>query len=489
MKILFFVHTLSRTRHFRGVVSGLLDRGHTLVLATAGRTEPQKAGKGDYDHSRLSIVACPKARSDGWGEAAENLRRGRDRLRYVDPRFAHATALTERATAHTPRGWVRAVERHPWLRRHWRVAQRALGFAETLIPCDPAFLSFIEAHNPDLILVTPLVEFGSYQTDYVKCAHHLGIPVAYLPFSWDNLTNRGLIRVVPDRVLVWNRHQQAEAHELHGVPLNRIVVTGAPRFDEFFAMGVSSPREEFCRQLGFDPQRPLILYLCSSGFVAPREVDFVRRWVRELRQAPPGGWLRQAQVLVRPHPAYVEDWVTADLSDLEGVVIWSRRSKIQSDRGLYDSLYHATAVVGLNTSAMIEAAIVGRGVFTVAAPEFAGGQGGTLHFHYLLVENGGVVSLASDFAAHTRQLATAPESVEACRQRSRQFLETFVRPHGLDRPASGVMVEDIERVAAIRKRRTPPPAWHTPLRRVLAAALSAASERTSGPWRRARRAP
>jgi hypothetical protein len=83
---------------------------------------------------------------------------------------------------------------------------------------------------------TPLVDYGSYQTDYVKSAHRVGVPVVFAPFSWDNLTNRGLIRVEPDRVLVWNDIQKKEATELHGVSPERVVVTGAPRFDEFFEM-------------------------------------------------------------------------------------------------------------------------------------------------------------------------------------------------------------------------------------------------------------
>ena len=37
--------------------------------------------------------------------------------------------------------------------------------------------------------------------------------------------------------------------------------------------------------VGLDPAQPLLLYTCSSNFVAPREVEFVRRWIAELRAA------------------------------------------------------------------------------------------------------------------------------------------------------------------------------------------------------------
>jgi hypothetical protein len=481
MRILFFVHTLGRTRHFKNVIRGLIERQHTVVLAIARGRQTEKPKRGFYDDARIEIVSCPTRRIDRWASAVDPLRRARDRLRFLDPRYAHADKLAARAAENTPEGWNRALERHPWLTRHWKLVQRGLALAETVTPCDPDFGRFIESQAPDLVLVTPLVEFGSYQTDYVKCAHQLGVPVVFLPFSWDNLTNRGLIRVAPDRALVWNTHQKREAIELHDVPPDRVVVTGAPRFDDFFSMNPSTSREQFCAGLGFDPARPLLLYVCSAAFIAPREVAFVRGWVNELRHAAGASWLRDCSVLVRPHPANQEEWESADLSDLASVAVWSQRSTMNADQGLFDSLFHSTAVVGLNTSAMIEAAIVGRPVYTIAAPEYAGGQGGTLHFWYLLIDNGGVVAMSEGFDEHLQQLAAAPEQAPETVTRSRHFLNGFVRPHGLDTPASSIMVEEIERAGSLRKRPYEAPLWHYPMRWGLDAALRVGfRESTSG---------
>jgi hypothetical protein len=472
MRILFLVHNIGKTRHFEGVIRGLTARGHTVVIAGARKRKPLRPTKSLHDDQRVEVIACPTRRVDGLQDVALALRRARDYMRFMDPRYARSAKLAARAADYAPEGWSGAVERHPWLRRHWRLTQRALALAEAVMPIERYFELFLKSERPDLLLVTPLVDFGSYQTDYVKAAHRVGLPVAFLPFSWDNLTNRGLIRVAPDRVLVWNEHQKREAIELHGVPADRVVATGAPRFDEFFEMRPSTSREAFCAQLGLDPSRPLILYTCSSNFVAPREVEFVRRWIAELR-ASDEPLLRESGVLVRPHPAHREQWEATDLSDLPGVALWYERCEMNADQGLYDSLHHAAAVVGLNTSAMIEAAIVGRGVYTIAAEEFAGGQGGTLHFQYLLVEHGGIVSQAGTFGEHCRQLASGVKGDLAALERSRRFVESFVRPRGLDRPASRIMVDEIESTAKIRKRRRSAQAWHYPLRWALLAAAKA----------------
>jgi hypothetical protein len=462
LRILFLVHNLGKTRHFEGVIRGLTRRGHTLLVAAARKRKPLKPPKTLHDDPRVEVLACPTRRVDGWHDLALALRRARDHVRFLDPRYERATKLAARAAEYAPAGWDEAFARRPWLRRHWRLMRRGLALAESVVPIERYFELFLKAERADLLLVTPLVDFGSYQTDYVKAAHHIGLPVAFLPFSWDNLTNRGLVRVPPDRVLVWNEHQRREAVDLHGVPAERVIVVGAPRFDEFFAMRPSTTRAVFCTSIGLDPARPFVLYTCSSAFVAPREVEFIRHWIGELRCAPEEA-VRHLGVVVRPHPANDEQWDGVDFSDLPDVAVWSHKATVQADQGLYDSIHYSAAVVGLNTSAMIEAAIVGRPVLTIAAPEFAGGQQGTLHFRYLLVEHGGIVTMATGFDEHRRQLTAVLANDSGSGERSRQFVASFVRPHGLDRPAAPIMVEEIERVATIRKRPHRTPLWHYPL--------------------------
>jgi hypothetical protein len=73
----------------------------------------------------------------------------------------------------------------------------------------------------------------------------------------------------------------------------------------------------------------------------------------------------------------------------------------------FDSIFHAAAAIGINTTAQIEAGIIGRPVYSIRAPQFSGTQEGSLHFQYLLKESGGLVRLDQDLDAHTRALADA----------------------------------------------------------------------------------
>jgi hypothetical protein len=169
---------------------------------------------------------------------------------------------------------------------------------------------------------------------------------------------------------------------------------------------------------------------------------------------------------VRPHPAGVKEWHAADrttirwpracgdvkaaasrpFDDPHTVVMSSRMQN--ADQVLYDTLFHSAAVVGLNTSAEIEAAIVGRPVFTVLDAG-AEGQQGTLHFRYLLKESGGHVETAETREQHLSQLSNAVAG-RTDRAAIDRFLRQFVRPHGVGAPVSPILADAIEACAAVR---------------------------------------
>ena len=75
---------------------------------------------------------------------------------------------------------------------------------------------------------------------------------------------------------------------------------------------------------------------------------------------------------------------------------------------------------------MIESAILGKGVFTLLDPEFAGTQEGTLHFHYLLEENGGFLHVARVDGRASR--AARRGAARGCRPRADARVHPLVRP-------------------------------------------------------------
>jgi hypothetical protein len=227
---------------------------------------------------------------------------------------------------------------------------------------------------------------------------------------------------------------------------------------------------------GPPPHRPYLLYLCSSPFIAPYEVDVVRRWLGAIRSSRDER-LRTAGVLVRPHPQNAAQWADIDLSSHGEVAIWPRAGAnpiaLDARREYFDSMHHSHAVVGINTSALIESGIVGRLVYSFRVPELAETQEGTLHFRHLT--RNGLLALADTVEEHVSQLERSFDSTERDRERIRQFIQLFVRPHGLDEPATPRVVRVIEEMGAAPPVPQKLPARVRTVQRVLHAALAAAA--------------
>jgi hypothetical protein len=456
VRALFVLRSAEFGRYFERMLDLLGERGHEVhIVVERGRGAgfSQAIRTVTAEHRSLTSGKSPLSRSD-FAELAPSLRYGIDFLRFLSPAYRDAPRLRSRAMGRAPAPVRRLAEsRIGRTRPAVALARRTLRTLERAVPVPPGILDYVERRAPDVVLVSTLVD-GGEQVDYVRAARMLGIPTGLVVASWDNLTNKGVIHEVPDRVYVWNDIQRREAVELHGVPRKRVEVVGAHSFDHWFEWTPSTTRWEFCAQVGLDPTRPFILYLCSSRFIAKgiegSETAFIRRWLEGLRASGHDG-LRQAGVLVRPHPRTASDWRENPLAGMPDVAVWPPQGQEpqeeQAKRDYFDSIYHSAAVAGINTSALIEAAIVGRRSYTWRAPEYRRSQVGTLHFHYLEAENGGPVVAADEFEEHASQLASALAQ-DADGDWSRPFVESFVRPAGLDVPAAPLLVDDIETLAA-----------------------------------------
>ena len=458
MTVLFVMRHSGYVRNFESTLRMLCDRGHAVHVAFQGRTkydqlDPTHIAQRLADRYRSFSHGQAPIRVDGWGLLGRELRLGRDYLRYLGPEYRNAPKLRKRAMLDAPQ-WV--MERSKRGLLSTAVGRAALSASlrsmDSAIPLDSEITGFIEQAGPDVLAVTPLVEPGSPQVEYVRSAHALGIPTALCVASWDNLTNKGLIHGPLDLVAVWNDAMKEEAVRFHGVSAERVVVTGAAAFDHWFDWRPSTARDAFCARVGLEPDRPYLLYLCSSRFIAPDEVPFVQRWVERIRGSR--GAVRDAGILVRPHPQNAEQWRGIDWSGYQNIAIWpcegSAPVDVDSRNEYFDSMYHSAAVVGLNTTAEIESAIVGRPVFSVLAPEFRDTQEGTLHFRHLREVNGGLIQVTHDLDEHVAQIERAVQESPKHDERCRRFVEAFVRPYGLDVPATPRLVDALEGLAATR---------------------------------------
>jgi hypothetical protein len=449
--------------HYEDVIVGLAEAG---VQVSVRYLHDNGLSAASYRESLLRrgcsvrVEPLPRAQPSENELLALRLRQLANLLRFYHRDYRRREWLRETKFARAAPGPRR------WARRLGRLGSRAPLFVIRLVgridrvlpPSEPA-QALVASERPDAVVAVPVIRTPAF-VDLLKAAAWDGIPTASWVQSWDNLSSKGLLHFVPDRVFVWNSTQREELARYHGIPERNVCVTGAQTFDHWFNGNAPSERAAFCSRNGLDPGRPIILYLVSSRQIEPSPATFFDRWLAAIRSSG-DPMLEGAFVFVRPHPTEVEPWIRVDRT-YERVVVSPSTDDAPINsadfRDRYrDELHHATVVVALNTSAMIDAAIFGKPVCTVELPELAFGQRGTVHFEYLKTVSGGMLRTAPSLSEHVRTLAQLvrrdPYDAD---ERSVRFVEAFVRPEGMDVKPATVFADEMLRILARPSQVSPP---------------------------------
>lgn len=338
---------------------------------------------------------------------------------------------------------ARGVLRRPFSLAAWRALER-------LSSPSPTVVALLKELDPDVILVSPTVwPKIPVEADYLRGARSLGIPTIGYVNSWDNLTSKGTVHVVPDLYVVWNEALAGEAAELHDVPRKRIRVTGAPHLDRFFELQLSVSRNDMCDRMGCDPSRPYVVYLSSSRTLIANEVSVAYSLADALARRFPE---ETPTLVVRPHPTNPTPW---DDCDHPNVVVYPRdgdqADTPESWQEYFDQLSSASCVFGLNTTAFLEAVVADRPCLTIVSEEFHATQGRTGHFRHLLA--GEFLEVCADAEEVAGRVARILDGEDARASGRKSFTKSFIRPCGVGRAASLEVVEAIERAAGVTPSR------------------------------------
>ena len=439
VKIVFIARHYSYLRLFESAIVALArsrsrDRAGRRPRRDDGRPPDGRADRRQLPERHDLRRAGPLHRRLGRGGAAAA---ARPRLPALSASrgYVETPHLRQRAQERAPRLVVRLAESPLGALVGGRRGLAALlGAAERGLPIPAAMRQFLLEQQPDVVLITPLIDIGSPQLDHFAAARALGIRTVLPVGSWDHLSSKALLRVAarprgglePDAAAGGGRPARRAAGPRGGdrrAVLRPVVRPRSP----------SRSREDFCARVGLDPDRPFVLYTCSSLFRGTvSEPEFVEAWIRALRTSSDPR-LKGIGILIRPHPARLDEWRGVDLSGHKNLVFWGAHPvDAEAKDDYFDSMYYSAGVVGINTSAFIEAAVVGKPVHTVLLPEMSrDNQEGTLHFRYLLNVNGGLLRAARSLRrARGDAGRVAGAGRAAATRRPRRFVDGFVRPFG-----------------------------------------------------------
>jgi hypothetical protein len=229
LRTLFFLHGSEYLATFRSVILALLARGHEVLVALdherRGRLPSaarilDELGKGQPGFRYLELPP----RRDVWRIPANSVRRGLDYLRYLEPEYAGEDKLRARARERAPRVVLALLVLPPF---RWPWGRHALGWVlrrvDAATPVPRWLKAFIGDQRPDAVVVSPLVDFGSGQSDYVRRASAQRIPSVLLVAGADDLRSKGAIRDVPTLTVVSSSTEADQAVRLQGLPPDRVV--------------------------------------------------------------------------------------------------------------------------------------------------------------------------------------------------------------------------------------------------------------------------
>lgn len=158
---------------------------------------------------------------------------------------------------------------------HSRLARKCLRVFDRTLNAASPYAPVFDEYRPDLVFSTDVQ--NEYDLLVMREARRRGIPVVSQVRSWDNLSQWGLIRHIPDELLVPAEFVREEAIRYHDVPSDAITVVGVPHYDAYFRREAES-REGFFRARGLDPSKKLIVYAPVDDR-RMRANELIRTWM------------------------------------------------------------------------------------------------------------------------------------------------------------------------------------------------------------------
>jgi len=227
------------------------------------------------------------------------------------------------------------------------------------------FKPLLDAYNPDLIFATDVQ--NELDVRLLQEARKIGLRTIGMVRSWDNLTTKGILRIIPDHLVVHNEIIKKEAMQYSHVSDRRISVIGIPHYDRYLE-NPTRTKEEFFRDYDFDINKKLIIVgPVGNRYIHENQTD--KATLETLSEL-------DLNILVRIPPCDVVDYEgfkskkAKAAFDKPGFSAWKGGRKLnEMSRGdedtLINSIYWSDAVVSHLSSMCIDAAFFDKPIVVI----------------------------------------------------------------------------------------------------------------------------
>lgn len=319
---------------------------------------------------------------------------------------------------------------------------------EKRVPPSQVIMTHLQELHPDIVVISPGNLRYSEEIEYIKAAGKMHIPTVISVLSWDNLTTKGLFHCKPDNIFVWNQNQRDEAINFHHMNKKDIIITGSPFFDKWFDFKESEEQwKKFLLSTGMSENEKYITYVGSSENIAEDESAILMALSRKL-VTHPNPSIRNLYIIFRPHPANSIRYENLHASNL--IVFPKKTSYPFSVAGLSDlyySLKGSIAVIGINTSGMLDTLVLDKPCIALLDPKYTKTQEDTLHFH--LLQKSYACEEVRGVDETIERVQEILSGVDRKKKKRKEFIKKNIRPLG-ERVAAGyIQAQMILRLAKL----------------------------------------
>ncbi len=291
------------------------------------------------------------------------------------------------------------------------ITRAVIRLFEKLVPVNAEVAELLSKYKPNMVLLPDVV----FPIDriFMRAAKKKKYFVMGLVRSWDNLTSKGVVQILPGKMVVLNSVMKKEAIKYVGMPEDKILISGSPQYDIYFNKKYPKiSKKEFFAQLGIPEGRRIVFcapffndYIKSAVKIIntltdsindgrlPKDLHFLVRFRPNSAEIPKGRLNASEHLTItRPCQLYFDN--------MSGLVTQDYEFTQADVELLFNSLYFSDVTINTISTLSIDAAALDKPVINVRfdaepkCPKKHSVEQMTGHDHYEAIERSGGVARA-----------------------------------------------------------------------------------------------
>src|SRR3989344_1327982 len=251
----------------------------------------------------------------------------------------------------------------------WPIVRKIVRGLDFILVHQNFYAPIFEKYQPDLVFLAHL--FDEPEIDLLREAKKQNIKTVGLINSWDKTTARCILRLLPDKAIVFNEIVKQEMIKHNEMAITDIFVSGLSQYDIYWNAKPSS-REDFFNAIGISSDKKLIVYAPMGRAFGGHDfemIDLLRGLLAEGKfgsdvelfiRFQPNDFFEESEIAKRPDLKF--DYPGKRFSSARGVD-WDMDEKNISH--LVDTLAHASLFISYASSIVIDAAIFDKPVINI----------------------------------------------------------------------------------------------------------------------------